>query len=44
MSLPLFPTIFVHFLFVIVLLSEADEILKNCKVIGSPTSKLGPKD
>jgi hypothetical protein len=31
------------FLFVILLLSEADEILKNCKVIGSPNKQTWPE-
>jgi hypothetical protein len=42
-SLPLFPTIFVHFLFLILLFSEANEILKICNVFGSLDEQTWPE-
>jgi hypothetical protein len=40
---PVSVTIFVHFLFFILLFSEADEILKICNVIGSPDEQAWPE-
>jgi hypothetical protein len=37
-----FLTIFVHFIFIILLFSEDDEILKICNVIDSPDKKTWP--